>query len=101
MNISYLQCTICGEKYAADKVRYVCPKHGDEGILDVVYDYDKIRRKSSPAGIAASPDRSIWRYWDLLPIEDPLCIPPLLVGWTPLYRAESLGNKLGLRHVYL
>ncbi|MGB8647996.1 MAG: threonine synthase [Anaerolineae bacterium] len=101
MNISYLQCTLCGEKYAPDQARYVCPKHGDEGILDVVYDYGKINRKTSPATIAASSDRSIWRYWELLPIEDPMAIPPLQVGWTPLYHAVRLGRKLGLEQLYL
>jgi hypothetical protein len=36
-----LRCVLCGAEYGADEVRYVCPKHGDEGILDVVYDYDR------------------------------------------------------------
>ncbi|MGE5139386.1 MAG: threonine synthase [Rudaea sp.] len=101
MNISYLQCTICGEKYRPDQVRYVCPRHGDEGILDVVYDYEKIARRTSPSQIAASPDRSHWRYWDLLPIEDPLAIPSLQVGWTPLYRAQRLGEKLELPNLFI
>ena len=57
-----LKCTICGREYAAGKVAYVCPYHGDEGILDVVYDYALIGRRTSPEKLAGSPTRSIWRY---------------------------------------
>ena len=34
-----LECIICGAEYAVGEVQYVCPKHGNDGILDVVYDY--------------------------------------------------------------
>ncbi|MGE5139066.1 MAG: threonine synthase [Rudaea sp.] len=101
MNLAYLQCTICGERYSPEQVRYVCPKHGDEGILDVVYDYGKINSSTSPAKISASGDASIWRYWELLPVQDRAAVPPLQVGWTPLYHAESLGRALGLPNLYL
>ncbi len=101
MNIAYLQCTLCGDKYSPDQVRYVCPRHGDEGILDVVYDYNRINSRTSPRQIADSRDFSIWRYGELLPIEQRDAIPPLQVGWTPLYRATRLGAKLGMKNLYL
>ncbi len=47
-----LRCTICGAVYAVDDVSYVCPRHGDDGILDVMYDYDALRQHVSPASIA-------------------------------------------------
>jgi hypothetical protein len=34
-----LKCIICGARYAVGAVEYVCPKYGDDGILDVIYDY--------------------------------------------------------------
>lgn len=101
MFVSALQCTLCGEKYAPDAVRYVCPKHGDMGNLDTVYDYAEINRHTSPEQIAQPRDFSIWRYWDLLPIEDRATIPPLQVGWTPMYHAAYLGKQLGLERLYL
>jgi threonine synthase len=101
MYVSTLKCTLCGREYAPDSVRYVCPQHGDEGILDVLYDYDEINRETSPAKIAESTDYSIWRYWDLLPLEKRETVPPLQVGWTPLYRAKFIGNELGLNHLYI
>jgi threonine synthase len=101
MNISHLQCSLCKAVYAPDQVQYVCPKHGDNGLLDVVYDYNEINSHVSPASIAESRDFSVWRYWDLLPIERREVIPPLHVGWTPLYRASQLGREDGLKSLYL
>jgi len=52
---------ICGKTYAPDQVQYVCPEHGNEGILDVVYDYEAIARAISPHSLAQNPDPTIWR----------------------------------------
>lgn len=101
MNISHLKCSLCGAAYAVQQVRYVCPKHGDSGLLDVIYDYEKIKSHLTPADILSSHDFSIWRYWDLLPIENRSSVPPLRVGWTPLYDAKQLGGTLGLRSLWL
>jgi len=102
-----LKCTICGAEYGVDEVEYVCPKHGDEGILDVVYDYDLIARRISPDKLAGNPIRSIWRYLSLLPVE-PEATQRLIegtalasVGWTPLYAAPRLAAHLGLRHLWV
>jgi threonine synthase len=87
--------------YAPDEVRYVCPKHGDVGLLDVLYDYERIKSQVTPSDISKSKDFSIWRYWDLLPIDDRLAVPPLRVGWTPLYNAKRLGKELELQNLWL
>ncbi|MCL5951534.1 MAG: threonine synthase [Chloroflexi bacterium] len=98
----YLKCTLCGAEYDPKDVPYVCPKHGDEGILDTIYDYRKIAAATNPVAIGASRDFSIWRYADLLPLKDARrSAPPLQVGWTPLYRAMRLGESLGLSKLYL
>jgi threonine synthase len=102
-----LRCTLCGQEYAPAEVLYVCPHHGDEGILDVVYDYELIGRRISPQRLAADPIRSIWRYLPLLPVE-PEAARHLIrdtvlasVGWTPLYPAPRLAAELGLRHLWV
>ena len=97
-----LKCVLCGAEYDVGEVLYVCPKHGNEGILDVVYDYDLIARRLTKDHLAKDQQtKSIWRYADLLPIADPSLAPPLQVGWTPLYRAERLGKRLGLKHLWI
>jgi len=96
-----LKCVLCGAEYEPDEVLYVCPRHGDEGILDVVYDYDLIGTRLTKEELADNHDYSIWRYAPLLPVEEDSPRPPLQIGWTPLYHVERLGEKLGLPHLYL
>ncbi len=97
-----LKCTICGAEYAVDDVAYVCPKHGDDGILDVMYDYAAIKARFSPMQLAHSPtDTGIWRYKPLLPVQPDSPVPPLRVGWTPLYAAPRLSESLGLKNVWI
>jgi len=100
-HIKGLKCVLCGREYATDETLYTCPKCGVQGILDVVYDYGLIGRRLTKAKLADNPDRSMWRYSDLLPIADAQLIPPLHVGWTPLYHAEHLGRSLGLDRLFI
>jgi threonine synthase len=94
-------CTYCGSEYALDAVDYVCPRHGTEGILDVQYDYDRLRARVNPAELAGSRDLTMWRYKPLLPVEADAPVPPLRVGWTPLYAAPRLAALVGLQHVWV
>ena len=90
-----LKCTLCGAEYGVGEVMYVCPKHGNEGILDVIYDYRGIAR---PTG----SDWSMWRYLPLLPVDPEVVgkvVPGTIlqsVGWTPLVRARP-----GLENVWI
>jgi threonine synthase len=95
-NILGLKCLICGKQYRPDEVDYTCPEHGDDGILDVQYDYDFIGRKISKEALSDSRNFSIWRYLPLLPIHPDATIPPLAVGWTPLYPSPRLAGELGI-----
>ncbi|NKQ36915.1 MAG: threonine synthase [Chloroflexi bacterium] len=100
-HVKFLKCLICGKEYAPDEVEYICPDHGNEGILDVVYDYDLIGQHISPESLAANDDYTIWRYKPLLPIEPDAAVPPLAVGWTPMYDAPRLAESLGLQQVWV
>ena len=100
-NIICLQCLICGKQYRPAEVDYICPEHGDEGILDVQYDYDFIGRQISKEALLGSNDFSIWRYLPLLPIHAGATIPPLSVGWTPLYPSRRLARHLDLNALWI
>jgi len=63
-----LRCRACGATTP------VGPAHACDlcfGPLEVAYDYAEIGRRVSRASIDAGP-ASIWRYRDLLPLEDDL-----------------------------
>ncbi|MFQ5410263.1 MAG: threonine synthase [Anaerolineales bacterium] len=95
------QCSVCGTNYGPDEVTYTCPADG--GNLNVTLDYEAIKREWSPAQIAASNNRSIWRYAPILPVGKPTAGtgPLLTVGGTPFHHAPRLAQSLGLRHVYV
>jgi threonine synthase len=96
-----LKCLICGKEYRPQDVDYVCPDHGNEGVLDVQYDYELIGRRISQGDLLHSTNHTIWRYKPLLPVRPDASVPPLAVGWTPLYRAARLAADLGLKHVWV
>lgn len=100
-NILNLECLVCSKQYRPDEVDYVCPDHGDEGILDVRYDYNLIKRQISKKALSHSTDLTIWRYKPLLPIHPNIEVPPLSVGWTPLYHTPRLASDLGLRELWV
>ena len=70
------------------------------GPLDVVYDYAAIRKRLSRQSIEAGPP-SMWRYRELLPLEDGDPVVTLGEGFTPLVKADRLGAELGLKNLYL
>jgi threonine synthase len=100
-NVVGLTCVICDKTYPADYTGYVCPDHGNEGILDVRYDYEKIGETFTKESLAADPDRTMWRYRPLLPISPDAEVPPLTVGGTPMYDAVPLAEQLGLAKVWV
>ncbi|RME46439.1 MAG: threonine synthase [Chloroflexi bacterium] len=100
-HIKHLKCLICGETYSPDEIDYVCPHHGYEGIVDVVYDYEIISQRFARDDLAQNRDYTIWRYRPLLPITPDAEVPPLAVGCTPLYEAPRLAQKLGLEHLWV
>jgi len=76
-NVTGLRCVHCAREFSAAEVDYFCPACGyADGILDVLYDYEAVKREMSPAALAANPDLSIWRYRPLLPVmTQQLCRP--------------------------
>ncbi len=99
--ITCLRCLVCGAEYAPEEVRYVCPHHGSDGVLDVVYDYTAIAARADRDALSARAELDMWRYLPLLPVADPSLRPPLAVGWTPIARAERLGRRLSLSHLWV
>jgi threonine synthase len=98
----HFQCTLCGAEYDPLQIQYVCPLHGDRGILDVVYDYRQLSGLTNPQVISASRDFSIWRYLPLLPLHHGVqSLFPLQAGWTPLYPAKRSGALLGLNALFI
>ena len=94
--VKSLKCRECGEGYPIEPIN-VC--EFCFGPLEVDYDYDLIRKNISKDKIKSGP-LTIWRYKDLLPIENQNIID-IGTGFTPLTKATKLGNHLGLNNLYI
>jgi len=69
------------------------------GPLEVVYDYEALRKHVSRRRIEAGPP-TLWRYRDFLPCDADAAID-IGAGFTPLIHAKNLGKVLGLPKLYL
>ncbi|MDR3146620.1 MAG: threonine synthase, partial [Treponema sp.] len=98
-NIISAVCIECGEEHEAGEHTYTCKKCG--GILEIQYDYAYIKPRLTREVLAGRKELSMWRYLELLPIEEGSTLTPLRVGWSPLYRADRLGEVLGLKNLYI
>jgi len=100
-HVLHLKSLISGRTFRLDEIDYVDPEFGPDGVVDVVYDYDAVKRNISRESLRDNRDASIWRYKPLLPVAPDAEVPPLQVGWTPIYAAPRLAAELGLRHLWV
>lgn len=95
------RCSLCQKEYLPGQVTYTCACGGN---LDVVLDYEAIRRKYQPDDLLYRDDASLWRYLPLLPVSFPAGAertPLHLAGGTPLLSLPRLAAELGLRQLWL
>ncbi|HEY7910386.1 MAG TPA: threonine synthase, partial [Blastocatellia bacterium] len=93
------ECVECARRFGVGEIEYVCEACG--GNLDVLYDYDRVAAHLSKATLAADRDFSIWRYRALLPVEPSSPLPPLSVGWTPIYDCQSLARHFNIKQLFV
>ena len=89
-----LTCHLCGKRYPPT-ASWVCECLGP---LEVTYDYAAIRNTISRELIESRP-KSLWRYLELLPVEEPKT--GFNSGFTPLVRATRLARELGVAEVFI
>ena len=97
-NVKCARCVKCGREYEAvpDLTSCECG-----GILDIVYDYDYIKTVFTKEKLAALSKPTMWRYRELLPVEESTPDTELRVGWSPLYEAPRLAKRLGLKKLWI
>jgi threonine synthase len=93
--VAGLTCHLCGAAYEP-KALWVCSEC--LGPLEVSYDYNAVRAAISRDLIESRP-RSLWRYRELLPVEEPRT--GFNSGFTPLVKATRLARELGVAELYL
>ena len=97
-NVICARCVKCGREYEAVPNLTNCECGG---ILDIIYDYDYIRTKLTKETLANRRNPTMWRYRELLPVEETTPDTELRVGWSPLYEAPRLAKELGIRQLWI
>ena len=96
-NVKCARCVKCGKEYEATPNLTNCECGG---ILDIIYDYDYIKANLTKEKLKSRPN-TMWRYRELLPVEETTPDTPLRVGWSPLYEEDRLAKLLGLKKLWV
>ena len=98
MNVTYLECALCHLKHEARRLLNLCGECGKP--LLVRYDLEQAAHTLTKESLS-SRRGDLWRYREVLPVEDDENIVSLGEGWTPLLRAKNLGEHLGIDQLYI
>ena len=98
MNVTHLECGLCGLEHEARRLLNLCRNCGKP--LLVRYDLNRSKTTLTKESLfSRRPD--LWRYREVLPVEQDDNIISLGEGWTPLLRARRLGESVGVRELYI
>jgi threonine synthase len=98
-NFTGFRCVECQVEYRVADCEYVCPACG--GNLDVLYDYDAIKTQLTRERLATDQNFTMWRYRPLLPIRDSSTVPPLTIGWTPIYDSKKIAARYAIKQLLI
>jgi threonine synthase len=90
---THLECARCAQFFEMNTLQQTCPNDG--GPLLVRYDLKRVHDAVEPDALAPRPF-TLWRYRELLPMEDAARVVTLGENCTPLLDAPRLGKALGV-----
>jgi threonine synthase len=90
--VTHLECTRDQRQYPAGEVHTLCECGGP---LFARYDLDKAAKNMRPGHLALR-EPTLWRYDDVLPVDNPDYRISLGEGFTPLLTARRLGSAIGI-----
>ena len=94
MNVTHLECALCGLRHEAGVLQNLCIECGKP--LLVRYDLDAAA-KSLTKDSLKTRESNLWRYREVLPVADPDNIVSLGEGWTPLFKVDRLAATLPVK----
>jgi threonine synthase len=90
-------CARCRQHFGLSKLLNLCPCGSP---LLVRYDLQKAKTALGKSALKGRVG-SLWRYRELLPLQDDANLVSLGEGYTPLLDANTLGSGLGLRQLWI
>lgn len=97
-----LICLNCSAKYPLQPLFDGCPQCRTETFrsnLSITYDYERLRKVINRNSFK-NESPGIWRFADMLPIENPSHFVSLHEGNTPLIPLQQVARKAGLKRVF-
>ncbi len=94
MNVTHLECANCGKNYEANQLLNLCTECGKP--LLVRYDLEKAKATLTKDSLP-SRRSDLWRYSEVLPVENSENIVSFGEGWTPLLEAKKLAENLPVK----
>ena len=94
MNITHLECALCGLRHEANVLQNLCIECGKP--LLVRYDLENAARTLTLDSLKTR-ESTLWRYREVLPVENSENIVSLGEGWTPLFRVDKLAAILPIK----
>src|SRR5687767_5729164 len=98
MNVTHLECALCGQKHEARRLLNLCSACGKP--LLVRYDLERAKATLTKESLATRRS-DMWRYREVLPVDNDENIVSFGEGWTPLLRASRLGERVGIKELYI
>src|SRR5687768_1746395 len=98
MNVSHLECALCGLKHEARRLLNLCSACGKP--LLVRYDLERAKVALTKESLATRR-ADMWRYREVLPVDADDNIVTFGEGWTPLLPARRLGKEVGIHELYI
>jgi len=96
--LTHLECSMCGQSLKADHLWNLCPDC--KKPLLARYDLEAARDAINPEGIVGR-EPNLWRYREFLPVRDPSHVLCLGEGFTPLIKADRLGQAVGSDNLFI
>ncbi len=94
MNVTHLECANCHKNYEANQLLNLCGECGKP--LLVRYDLEKAKETLTKDSLA-SRESNLWRYKEVLPVENVENIVSFGEGWTPLLETKKLAESLPVK----
>ena len=97
MNVTHLHCSACEKTYQPGKLYNLC--ECGKPLL-VAYDLETAALTLTREWLPGR-ESSLWRYREVLPLDDERNRLTLGEGMTPLLKASRLGAQLGLSNLFI
>jgi threonine synthase len=90
--ITHLECTYCGETYDHNQLITTCPSCGK--VLYARYDLEGAKKDMTKEALKDRP-WNLWRYYEIMPVIDPVNAISIGEGGTPLHETPKLAQEFG------